>query len=276
MVAARQAFAMARFGVMTDLAAQIENYRFCLRKLLISWKQWQGNFDVAPDKLAAAHMVIPWTAQVHRFGRAFLRLESAELEHEGHPLVRSALEYAVVGHWAAYVGHNAVVARYGADQRKLKALVNDLQQLPNDVVPAQWAAEMFTEHIDDEPVLPVDEADFISSFEAVCRDVGVHNTLYPAYRTLCWITHPTTHAASVYLGGEGQIALNPSFPRPHGLMGMMAHAVFWSRRTVDDLIVGHPYRDELDQMAESMNVWTRLPIPYSVRDHGDDADPGGA
>jgi hypothetical protein len=50
---------------------------------------------------------------------------------------------------------------------------------------------------------------------------------------------------------------------------MMAHAVFWSRRTVDDLILGHPYRDELEQMAQTMQVWPRLPVPRSVQDHLD-------
>ena len=147
-----------------------------------------------------------------------------------------------------------------------------LRQLPNDVVPAQWTAEMFADHIDDQPMPSVDEADFIRNFEAVCRDVGVHNTLYPVYRALCWITHPTTHAAGVYVSREGQIALNPSFPRPYGLVAMMAHAVYWSRRTIDDLIVGHPYSDELDEMAGSMEVWPRLPVPRSVQDRADGAE----
>jgi len=257
---------------MTDLAAAIEHHRFYPRKLLISWKDWAGTVQIAAGQKPTAHMVIPWTAQVHRFGKAFLQLEKIGMEHEGHLLVRSALEYAVVGHWAAHVGHNAVVARYAEDQRKLKALVDDLRRTPNDVVPTQWKAEMFTEHIDDVPVLAVDEADFLKNFETLCRDVGVHNNLYPAYRMLCWVAHPTTHSAGVYLGGEDEIALIPSFPRPLGLVGMMAYAVFWSRRTVDDLIVGHPYGDELDQIAASMNVWPRLPIPRSVQNRAADAD----
>jgi hypothetical protein len=36
----------------------------------------------------------------------------------------------------------------------------------------------------------------------LCRDLGVHNNLYPAYRMLCWITHPTTHGAPRYLVGD--------------------------------------------------------------------------
>jgi hypothetical protein len=259
---------------MTDIAAGIENHRFYLRKLLISWKEWEGQAKVLPPHIAVAHLVLPWTAQVHRFGKAYLQLEKIGMEHEGHVLVRSALEYAVVAHWASHVGHSAVVARYAADQRKLRALVSDLKQTPSDVVPTQWKADVFTEHIDDTPVVAVDEAKFIDNFEALCRDVGVHNNLYPAYRMLCWITHPTTHAAGVYIGGEGQIALNPSFPRPLGLVGLMAYAVFWSRRTVDDLIIGHPFRDELDQIAQAMKVLPRLPAPLSVQELPADAGAG--
>jgi hypothetical protein len=53
---------------------------------------------------------------------------------------------------------------------------------------------------------------------------------------------------------------------------MMAHAILWSRRTVDDLITGHPYRDELDQMAQTIQVWSRLPVPRSMLDRVDSAD----
>jgi hypothetical protein len=73
-------------------------------------------------------------------------------------------------------------------------------------------------------------------------------------------------------GAGGQVALNPSFPGPYGLVGMMAHAILWSRRTVDDLITGHPYRDELDQMAQTIQVWSRLPVPRSMLDRVDSAD----
>jgi hypothetical protein len=211
-------------------------------------------------------MVIPWTAQVHRYGHAFLELEKRGLEHEAHPLVRSALEYAVVGHWAAQVGNNAVIARYGVDQRKLRALVDDLRGTRNDMVPTQWKAETFAEYIDDVPLLAVDEEKVIENFSTICHDLGVHNNLYPAYRVLCWITHPTTHGALVYLPGEHRIALEPTTTKPLGHVGLMAHAVFWSRRTVDDLTVDHPYRDWLDELAQSIEVLPRLPVPRSVRD----------
>lgn len=253
-----------------DLEAGLEKYRIVLRKLLVGWTASTQTFEVPSDRKAAAHMVIAWSAQVHRFGRAFLRLEKDGLEHEAHPLVRSAFEYAVVGHWAAHVGDNAVIARYGKDQDKLRALVTELKGSRDDIVPPQWRAEMFAAAIDDEAVSDVDEREFIDKFERICREIGLPGTLYPAYRVLCWITHPTTHAAQVYIPKAHTLTKVPIYgsQRPIGLVGLMAHAVYWSRRTVDDLIVGQPYRDWLDELAQSINVTPRLPAPKLLRNSG--------
>jgi hypothetical protein len=255
---------------MDDLAAGLEQHRSALQRLLLGWKAAGAapdGYDVPAVAESVAHMVIPWTAQTHRFGRAFLRLDRVGLEHEAHPLVRSALEYAVVGHWAAHVGHHAVTARYAEDQRRLRALVKDVEGSPDDVVPGQWKAEMFKDALDEQPVPQVDERKLIDNFEAICRDLGVHNTLYPAYRVLCWITHPTTHAANVYIDGERRIADFPLYvrDRPMGLVGMMAYAVLWSRRTVDDLTVHHRYRNWLDEIASSIQAAPRLPLPKPAR-----------
>lgn len=253
-----------------DLEAELKKYRIALQKLLVGWKASTQTFEVVSDRKATAHMVIAWSTQVHRFGRAFLRLVKDDLEHEAHPLVRSAFEYAVVGHWAAYVGDDAVIARYGKDQDKLKALVTELKGSRDDVVPPQWKADLFAAAIDDEPVAYVDEKEFVDKFERICREIGLPGTLYPVYRVLCWITHPTTHAAQVYIPKANTLSQVPIYAskRPIGLVGLMAHAVYWSRRTVDDLIVGHPYRDWLDELAQSINVTPRLPAPKRLRNAG--------
>jgi len=122
---------------------------------------------------------------------------------------------------------------------------------------------MFAAHVESSPLRTVDEKEFIKSFEKICRDIGVHNNVYPAYRYLCWITHPTTHGTLVYIAGNRQ-SVAPRHPRPVGLVGLMTHAVFWSRRTVDDLTVNHPYRDWLDGLAQSIDVMPRLPAPKSI------------
>ena len=66
-----------------------------------------GIYEVSTETEASAHYMIPWSTQVHRFGPAFLRLETANLERETHPLVRSALKYPVVGHRAPQVGQKS-------------------------------------------------------------------------------------------------------------------------------------------------------------------------
>ena len=55
----------------------------------------------------------------------------------------------------------------------------------------------------------------------------------------------------------------PRVPKEQGLVGLMAHAVFRSRRTVDDMTLNHPYRDWLDELALSIDVMLRLPAPRS-------------
>jgi hypothetical protein len=250
-----------------DVEHDMAIHRDALRQLLDRWEKGAvGGWDVPAERHATAQMVIPWTIQVHRFAEAFLLVED-RYEHEGHVLARSALEYAIVGHWASQVGNNAVMARYGEDQRRLRALVKDLKGSRSDVVPAQWKGEMFADHIDAEPPEEVDEQKLIGDFEQICHEVGVHNTLYPSYRMLCWITHPTLHAASVYHVEKQGLAMTPQYreQRPIGLVGLVGYCVFWSARTVDDLSVNHPNREWLDALATTIEVRPRLPLPRAHR-----------
>jgi hypothetical protein len=40
--------------------------------------------------------------------------------------------------------------------------------------------------------------------------------------------------------------------------------VYWSRRTVNDLTVDHPYSEWLDDIAATLEIVVRLPPPRSV------------
>jgi hypothetical protein len=246
-----------------ELEQGLATSRRVVLELLDRWDSGsEAGWNVPAHLHATARMVIPWANQVHRFGRAFLQIEG-NYEHEGHVLARSALEYAVVGHWASHVGDNAVLARYGQDQRKLKALVKDLERTRRDVVPTQWKAEMFAEAIDDDPPPAVDEQKLIDDFEEICKEIGSHNNLYPSYRMLCWITHPTLHAANVYVDDSGGILMTPRYreERPMGLVSLIAFCVYWSARTVDDLTIDSPNAKWLDSIAELIDVIPRLPAP---------------
>jgi len=249
---------------MEDRAAAIANSRDCLRHLLISWQtsvDRGGSYEVPAERHGSALLAIAWASQVHRFGRAFLQLEKVGLENECHPLVRSALEYAVVGHWVAKTGDNAVIARYSEDQRQLRAMVLDAKGSKHDVIPSPWDAESLAEFLDDEPIELVDESKFITNFAELCQNLGIRGTIYNAYRLHCWITHPTTHSANLYVADGHQLSPTPRTGSDTGLVAMMAHCVFWSRRTVDDLVVGHPEQEFLNELAIKMNVVARLPDP---------------
>lgn len=147
---------------MDERAAGIERYRDCLRHLLLSWQSFAAStFEVERDRLAASQLAIPWAAQVHRFGRAFLHLEKQGFENEGHVLVRSALEYTVVGHWVAQTGDNAVIARYGEDQRQLRDMIRELRRTPAHMLPPLWNPERLEEYVDADPPSGVDESRFV-------------------------------------------------------------------------------------------------------------------
>jgi hypothetical protein len=49
---------------------------------------------------------------------------------------------------------------------------------------------MFAEYVEESPLGTVNETKFINKFEEICREIGVHNNLYPVYPMLSWITPP--------------------------------------------------------------------------------------
>jgi hypothetical protein len=68
-------------------SAGLTKYRLALQKLVIGWKSaGSKGFDIPAEAEGTTYLVVPWTAQAHRFGRVFLRLEQAGMEHEVRPL----------------------------------------------------------------------------------------------------------------------------------------------------------------------------------------------
>jgi hypothetical protein len=113
---------------------------------------------------------------------------------------------------------------------------------------------------DADPPLPVDEFKFMGNFADICDRLGIKSSLYTVYQIECTLTHPTTNSSGVFLTPDGQhIQADPSTGRDSGLVSMMAHSVYWARRVVADLMIGHPYDDWLDDIATSIQVIPRLP-----------------
>ena len=242
----------------------IEAFRFALQKLIIGWKMAEPKpISIDSKHVHAVKLVYPWVAQCHRFGKAFMRLEKDGLAHEGHPIVRSALEYALMAHWVAITGDSAVVARYAEDQRLLRAMVKDVEGSSRDFAQSTWNLELLRAFVDAGGPARVSEERFNAQVASVCESLGMTNTLYAAYRLHCWFTHPTTQAAGVYLEdlGEDRFALRaePVEGLESGLLAMMAHCVFWSRRVLDDLTTGQPDGEWLDDIGASIQVLQRLP-----------------
>jgi hypothetical protein len=168
-----------------------------------------------------------------------------------------------MAHWVAITGDSAFVARYAEDQRLLRAMVKDAEGSSRDFAQSTWNLELLRAVVDAGGPEGVSEEKFNAQVASVCESIGMTSTLYAAYRLHCWFTHPTTHAAGVYLedlGGE-QFALRaePVDGLEPGLLAMMTHCVFWSRRVLDDLTTGQPDREWLDGIGASIQVLQRLP-----------------
>ncbi|SDD75399.1 DUF5677 domain-containing protein [Nocardioides lianchengensis] len=253
-----------------DLAREshvpVEAYRAALQKLLVGWRmQASKGVNVPAEKVRVALLICPWVAQVHRFGQAYLRLEKNDLGHEGIPLVRSALEHALLAHWVAVTGDPGVVSRYAEDGRLLNAMLNEAKGRPRDVTASTWNLALLEELIADRQVEVVDDQKVLQKLDQICERLGLRNTVYPAYRVLSWYAHPTTHSAELYVEEQedGTFALRnqPSGPAPAMGLSMLTHCVYWARRVLDDLTVGHPYEKWLDSLADSVQVMRRLPDP---------------
>lgn len=249
----------------------VNDYREALRRLLIGWRTHATNgLDIKQDRIRVVTLVYPWVAQTHRFGRAYVHLEKQGYAHEGHGLVRSALEYALLSHWVAVTGDAGVVSRYAEDHRQLRALRDEAtRQNPRDVRANPWNLDLLEELVEerekDQQPVGADEDRVARKIDQICDRLGIKNTVYPAYRVHSWFAHPTTHTTAMYMvmQDDGTVALReqPDIPSADATLSMMAHCVFWARRVLDDLTVGRPYENWLDEISASIHVMPRLPQP---------------
>jgi len=249
---------------MADSAVPAEDYRYALRQLLIGWRMHTANgVELPAERVPVLTLVYPWVAQVHRFGRAFLQLEKHGYAHESHALVRSALEHTLMSHWVSITGDSGVVSRYAEDDRLLGVMLHEARGRPQDVTASTWNLDLLQELIDSREPVGVNDEKVVQKVEQICDQIGVKNSLYPAYRMLSWFAHPTTHTTSMFLEAldDGTFALRdkPAGIAPESMVSMLTHCVYWSRRVLDDLLTGRRYETWLDGIASSIQVMPRLP-----------------
>jgi hypothetical protein len=251
---------------MVEHPVAVEDYREALRRLLIGWNMHTAKgIEIAVEHRGVITLVYPWVAQVHRFGDAFLGLEKRGHSHEAHVIVRSALEHAMMAHWVAVTGDAGVASRYAEDDRLLEQLLKEAKGRPRDVTTNTWDMDLLQQLVDTNKPVGANDEKVVQKINQICQRLGVLNTIYPAYRVHSWFAHPTTHSTSVYLVmlDDGSVALRdkPIDPAPGATLSMLAHCVYWARRVLDDLTVGRPYEEWLDEIGSSIQVMQRLPEP---------------
>ncbi len=168
-----------------------------------------------------------------------------------------------MSHWVSITGDSGVVSRYAEDDRLLKVMLNEARGRPQDVMASTWNLDLLQELIDSREPVGVNDEKVVQKVEQICDQIGVKNSLYPAYRMLSWFAHPTTHTTSMFLQAldDGTFALRdkPAGVAPDAMVSMLTHCVYWSRRVLDDLLTGRRYETWLDGIASSIQVIPRRP-----------------
>ncbi|MGN6243715.1 MAG: hypothetical protein ACTHQ3_08570 [Motilibacteraceae bacterium] len=236
-----------------------DEYREVLRQLLVGWRTMQRaapSYNVLAEHQAAFGVCYGWIAETHAFGKAYLALESRGCASQGSPIVRAALEYALSAHTVHLLGEDGFRAIYKKHTQTLKQIHDTAKEAHRGFIKPEDLAGLLDPDAPDVP-----QASWVHRVEQVCRRLGIME-LYVSYRVACQMTHPTWVSANQYLmPGDSwpPKVLNERDDTSAGAVGMMAHSVLWARRTLDDMLRGHPYREWLDRLAKMGDIAPRLP-----------------
>jgi hypothetical protein len=197
-----------------------------------------------------------WWVTVNRQAKAILCLYDAGLGADTAPLVRSMIEHCL---WSVALARDdgpllATILREADEQRKkmTKAASGGLLELPAEL------AALFNAG----PPVP-GEGSPIKSFAAVCRELGVTDTIGVIWRVLSSLSHPTNTTAFFLTqpGIEGvKISKTPALPGldPAGLgdqaIALTVDCLLWAGFAIDRLMTGHPLHASLQAVAEEAHV----------------------
>jgi Family of unknown function (DUF5677) len=202
-----------------------------------------------------------WWVILNRQAKVICHLHEGGLAGDAAPLVRSMLEYSL---WCVALSHDdgpllATIMRTSdeEDKKMIKALNEGLSQIPVEI----------TSLIRDIPRVE-GEGSSTKSFIAVCRSLGVADTIVPLWRFLSSLSHPT--ASTVYLltepGAEGfKIKKTPELPGLRSdsfakqAVAVSVQSLLWAGFAIDRLIGSDPMHLELQAIADEAQVTALTP-----------------
>jgi hypothetical protein len=197
-----------------------------------------------------------WWVTVNRQAKAILCLYNADLGADTAPLVRSMIEHCL---WSVALAKDdgpllATILRGTDEERKkmIKDAGGGLLGLPAEVAALVNAGKQVP-----------GEGSPTKTFAAVCRELGVGDTIGVIWRVLSSLSHPTSTTAYflTQLGIEGvKISKTPSLPGldPAGLsdqaVALTVDCLLWAGFAIDRLMTGHPLRTALQAVAAEAHV----------------------
>lgn len=197
-----------------------------------------------------------WWVTVNRQAKAILRIYDAGLGVDTAPMMRSMIEHCL---WLVVFARDdspllATILRETDEQRKkmIKDAVGGLLELPPEI------AVLVT----DGPAVP-GEGSHTKSFLAVCRTLGVSETVGVIWRMLSSLSHPTSTTAYFLTQiGTAGVALTktPALPGidPAGLayqaVSLVVNCTLWAGFAIDRLMADHPLHPLLQTIGDEAQV----------------------
>jgi len=173
-----------------------DGIREMLVELLNGWRRdrAEGQTFAAKQHAAKVGTVYALTAHAHKLAYAVLELLNAGFTIEAIPTIRAAYEAALTASWVAQID-DALPAYLSRNHGQQKALRDSLQK-------TGWPG---AEKID----IPADalgpylvsagSKNGARKTEDLCGDFYNGHEMYPVYRGLSWMTHPTAAVTDLYL-----------------------------------------------------------------------------
>jgi hypothetical protein len=201
-------------------------------------------------------LVWAWWVTVNRQATAILCLYDAGLGADTAPLVRSMIEHCL---WSVELARDegpllATILRAANEHQKnmIKDAIGGLLEVPAEVLKLVGTSTPIS-----------GEGSPLKSFLAVCRDLGVSDTIGVVWRLLSSLSHPTSLSGYflTQLGTGGvKITKTPALPGvdPDGLgqqaVALTVECLLWAGLAIDRLMAGHPLREALRAVATEAHV----------------------
>jgi hypothetical protein len=192
-----------------------------------------------------------WWSIINRTARAILVLSSVHQLREAVPLVRTVLEHTLFLEALERHGEAAVDAAVREHIRQAHNIATTVQGGP------AFAGLLAETHLPEIPD-PIPDAAWTQQVNAICGRLGVTNSLYLLYRTLCRYTHPTLAATDQFISTPETedlgIVKEPRFTLDSDLLFWTGVMLAWAGQTMNRFLVQPILEEDIARAVQELGV----------------------